>query len=116
MKKQQLIDELKTFAFYCIFLVITFFIVFYQEKTPTILTFSLKMIYLFLFPGYLFGMSMKASANIERTMIGVITVIVSTGIMSYLLGLFGLHIKYHVYLIPLILIVLGLYLIFRKKS
>ena len=93
---------------------ILFKIVFFKENLVVIFRNVLSLFWLFVLPGYVLMLYWKEKLDfVERLIIGVALGAAIVGILSYYIGLIGLNIKYHVIILPLILISIGV-IIIRK--
>ena len=90
-----------------ILLIIILKIVFFKESFITILIFSLSLIWLFFIPGYFIIWHFNLQDPLTRTIISSITGIAVIGISSYYLGILHLHMKYHVFL-PIVIIIVSI--------
>lgn len=105
MMSQERLAEIRYFIIYCILFIAGFLIVFNKQSAIYNLLFSIQFIFLFLLPGYFIGTCLNLKSNVERTLIGIITSIAITGILSYLFGIMRFHVKYHSWIIPLLIII-----------
>lgn len=85
-------------------------ITFYQSISVALM-FSLFIILAFYIPGYLLGLMLSNEGRLLRTSLGVGGAIAFFGIGSYLLGLIGVHVKYHAVITTIALYVLLLVVI-----
>lgn len=92
-------------------------ITFYKEAFSFILTFTAKLFYLFMLPGYVLLLYKKEKVDFAiRLVIGISINLGLLLILSYYLGIIGFHIKYHSLIIPLLLTMIGIVLCrYRKK-
>ncbi|MBI3035448.1 hypothetical protein HYY71_03925 [Candidatus Woesearchaeota archaeon] len=96
---------------------IIFKIVFFKERLIVVFRIVLSLFWLFALPGYFIMLYWKEKLEfIERFIIGTALSAGIIGVFSYYLGLLGLNIKYHAFLLPLILILTGLIAAARKKD
>ena len=97
-------------------LVLTIFkIAFFKENLVVLLRNVLSLFWLFALPGYFIMLYWKKQLRfVERLVIGVAMAAAIIGISSYYIGLIGLNIKYHSVALPLILILIGIIINFRK--
>ena len=100
--------ELKIFALIWIVFVLAMVIAFYKEDLFATFFFTAILTYLFLVPAFVLSMHIKSSTRSESILIALIITIGATGILSYLLGLASFHVKYHIYIIPMLLVVVTL--------
>ena len=116
---KEFIAELKKEGINLIFLfvmgLIIFKILFYKEAFITILRTVAAFFWIFVLPGFsLMYYWHEKIGFIERFVIGIAVSAAVIGITSYYVGLFGLHIKYHGFLLPFICLVTAVFIIFRK--
>lgn len=98
-----------------VFTLISFKIAFFKEDIITIFRTVFSLFWLFVLPGYFAMLYWQEKLEfIERFVIGIAVAAGITGIFSYYIGLIGLGIKYHLVLLPLILILIGIVMNLRK--
>ena len=118
MKKELfniIIKELKYIGILFLVVLIIFKIAFFNERFLILFRNVLSLFWLFALPGYFLMLYWKETLEfIERFVIGIALAAAIIGIFSYYLGLLGLNIKYHAIVLPLILILLGLVINFKK--
>lgn len=86
-------------------------IAFYKEGLLVVLRTSVSLLWLFVFPGYFLMLYWREKLQfLERLIIGIALSAAVIGIVSYYLGLAGLHVKYHTFLLPTLLIVIGIFI------
>ena|SRR3989338_1161841 len=96
--------------------IILFKLIFYNETFFNTIRFVASLFWLFVIPGYSMMLYWQKSLDfVERIVIGTALGIGLEGILSYYLGLFGLHIKFHAIIIPLLLTSIGIF-VFLKFS
>ena len=113
--KNKITKELKYLGILFILGIIIFKIAFYKESILQIVRTITSIFWLFILPG--FGIMYYWHEKIEfptRLILGIGLSAAVIGIASYYIGLFGLHIKYHTVLLPLVLLIIATYII-RKK-
>ena len=109
--------ESVNFIYLFILSVVILKIAFFKDDFVTILRVSLSLFWLFAIPGYLFMLLwLNELGFIERLAIGVVVSTSIIGISSYYLGLAGLNIKHHTYILPLILSSVSLIIYFKKRK
>ena len=112
-----LVKELKYVGLLFIIVIITFKIAFFKENIISLIRSVLSLFWLFVLPGYFLMLYWKEKLEFtERFIIGIVLSAAIIGIFSYYLGLIGLNIKYHTILLPLILILIGVIINFRKTK
>ncbi len=95
--------------------IIIFKVVFYNEGLFNVLKTIASLFWLFLLPGYSLMFYWEEKLDfLERFIIGIVLGIALVGIFSYHLGLIGLNIKLHTIVLPLIIIISGIIINFRK--
>ncbi len=100
-----------------ILLLVMFKITFFRSDTMTLLRSAISIFWLFVIPGYFIMFYWKNLEFLERIIAGVMISAGVLGISSYYIGLMGLHIKYHLYIIPAIIIFLSVIMnIFLPKE
>ncbi len=91
-------------------LLIALKIAFYKESIIVIVKMVASLFWLFVIPGYALMLYWKEKLDfLERLVIGCALLFAVMGILSYYVGIFGLHIKYHVWVFPPLIIGLGIY-------
>ena len=86
-------------------------VTFYKESLLVVLRTSVSLFWLFILPGYSLMLYWREKLQfLERLVIGIALSAAVIGIVSYYLGLAGLHIKYHTVLLPALLIVIGIFI------
>ena len=112
-----LVKELKYVGLLFIIAIIIFKIAFFKESFIILIRNVLSLFWLFVLPGYFLMLYWKEKLEfIERFIIGIVLSAAIIGIFSYYLGLIGLNIKYHTIVLPLILILIGVIINFRKAG
>jgi uncharacterized membrane protein len=97
--------------------VIIFKIAFYKESFIVILRTVASIFWLFVLPGFAIMYYWHDRLEMPvRLVLGIGFSAAVIGILSYYIGLFGLHVKYHTILLPLAMILTGIFLIFRQKQ
>lgn len=95
---------------------IIFKIVFFNENLIVVVRTVLSLFWLFALPGYFVMLYWREKLEfIERFIIGIALSAGMIGISSYYVGLFGLNVKYHAVLLPLIIILTGFIVATREK-
>ncbi len=96
-----------------------FKLIFYNETFANLIKFVLSLFWLFVIPGYSMMLYWQKSLDfVERMVIGTALGVGLEGILSYYFGLFGMHIKFHAIVLPLVIIGIGafVFLKFSKKD
>ena len=96
---------------------VMFKIVFFNENLIVVFRAVLSLFWLFVLPGYFLMLYWKENLEfIERFVIGAALSAGMIGVSSYYFGLFGLNLKYHAVLLPLVFILVGFITAARKKD
>ncbi len=94
-----------------------FQIVYYKENFIVTLRFVLSLFWLFVIPGYFAMLYWHEKLGLaERIVIGIAVSAAIVGIFSYYIGLTGLNMKYHGYLLPLLIVITGFLAPYCKKE
>ena len=94
---------------------IIFQIVFYKESFFVVFKVITSFYWLFILPGFSIMYYWHETLNfLERLVLGSALSAAVIGIVSYYLGMIGFHVKYHGYVLPLILLILGGYIVLRQ--
>ena len=94
---------------------IMFKIIYYKDSFLASLRFAASLFWMFVFSGYFIMFYWNKKLDfMERLIIGIGLSAAVIGISSYYIGLIGLNISYHGVLLPLIMIVIGLAVNWRK--
>lgn len=94
-----------------------FKIAFYKEAIIVLLRTAASIFWLFLLPGYFMMLYWHEKLNfLERSIIGAIIAASAIGIASYYLGIFGVNVKHHTFLLPLLFIASGFIAALLRKS
>lgn len=101
------------FLLLCLILKIAFF----KEGLASILRMSISLFWLFVLPGYFATLYWKVDIGLmERIALGCTLSAGFIGIASYYLGLAGINIKYHLFILPVLLAVCGIIFWYVKKT
>ena len=117
--EKEAFEKLKKEAIYIgmIFVVvlISFKIAFFRENIAVLLRNVLSLFWLFALPGYFIMFYWREKLGfLERFTIGFMLSAAVIGIFSYYFGLLVINIRLHALLLPLILILVGAAISFRK--
>ena len=119
MKKEtfeQFKKELLIIGFIFLVIFLSFKLIFLSEKFFVVLRTVFAMFWLLVIPGYFIMLYwIEELKFFERFIIGIAAGTAIIGLASYYIGLLGLHIKYHTFLLPLVMIVLGFFIINKKE-
>ena len=121
MVAEELIKTLKKESIYLAVLIslgiIIFKILFFKEDFLVVAKVVLSLFFIFIMPGfYLMYYWYDKLDFTNRFIIGFSLSAVLIGSISYHLGILGLNIKYHTFVLPLILLILAVVIIIRKKN
>ena len=96
-------------------MLIIFKIIYYKDDLIVSLRFVGSLFWLFVLPGFCLMLYWREKLDFtERIVIGIAVSAAIIGIFSYYIGLLGLNIKYHGIILPIVLILAGISLNFRK--
>lgn len=117
--KKELNDKIRKEAIILFYLFLTavlvFKIIFYRENLMIILRTIFAFFWLFILPGfYLMYHWHDKLSFLERFIIGVAVSASVIGVSSYYLGIIGLNIKYHVFLLPSLFLLIDFFLVWKK--
>ena len=91
-------------------------IVFFKEDFTVLIRYAASLFWLFILPGYFAMLYYREKIEfMERIVIGFAVSAAVIGVFSYYIGLIGLNIKYHTFLLPLILIIAGIFFASKAK-
>jgi len=92
-------------------MLLIFKIVFYKDTIINSAKISFAIIWIMIIPGYAFMLHWREHLNfIERAVIGSCASAGMYGILSYYLGIIGIHVKYHIFILPVLFIVIGVFM------
>ena len=107
--------ELQYIGLLFLIVLIMFKIIFFKENFIVLLRLFFSLFWLFVLPGYFLMFYWKEKLEfVERFIIGIALSVAIIGILSYYLGLLGLHIKFQTVILPLVLIIAGSVFSMRK--
>ena len=96
---------------------VIFKIVYFKESPAVLLKIVASLFWLFVIPGYFSVLYWKEKLEFtERFVIGMMVSAAIIGIFSYYIGLIGLNIKYHIFVLPVLIVIAGLAAAIGKKS
>lgn len=111
-----LYKEVSSLFFILLYLFLLFKLTFYKESFSFIFLFIVKLFYLFVLPGYFLLLYKKEKICFSiRLISGMVLNVGILLILSYYLGILGIHIKYHAVILPSLVIGIGL-LLYRYKE
>jgi hypothetical protein len=91
-----------------ILLAISLKIIFYRADLLTIAKVAVALLWLFVLPGYALLLAMHSSLPFyARLGLGICVGVAVYGLASYYLGIMGVHVRLHRFLIPTAVIALG---------
>ena len=109
--------EMKSVFSILLVLIVLFKVVFFKEDILVVLKIVLSIFWMFMLPGYVIMIYWSGKLDfIERLIIGTALSTAIMGVFSYYLGLAGLHIKYHTFILPLATIIFGFIAAIKKKK
>ena len=110
-------DESSYLVIIALVSIIIFKIVFYNESVTNVLKIIFSLLWLFALPGYFLMLHWHDRLDFrERFIVGIAFAAAVVGISSYYLGLIGINIKYHGFILPPIIIAIGLVSSIMKKT
>ena len=117
----ELIEKIKKESLYIFCLLIALSIilklVFYNEGLLSVLRISFSIFWIFILPGfYLLYYWHESLDFIERLVLSAALGAAVIGTLSYYLGLAGLHIKWHMFVIPILMLVSSLIMIAKMNK
>ena len=121
MLNKNLIDKLKkefsvVGVLFIVFLIV-FKILFYKESLIIVIKTVFALFWIFVLPGFALMYYWHDKLNfLERLIIGITLSAALIGLLSYYLGLFGLNIKYHGFLLPILFLIIAFVIIVKKKE
>jgi len=94
-----------------------FKIIYFKENMITLIRTVFSLFWLFVLPSYFAMLYWHDKLEfMERFVIGIAATAAVIGIFSYYIGLFGLNIKYHGIVLPLLIILIGSITALNKKN
>ena len=95
---------------------IIFKIVFFKQDILSLLKLVSSLYWMFVIPGmFLLFYWEDKIGFLERFIVGILVASSVNGILSYYLGILGLHLKYHGIFLPILIILIGIFVISKKK-
>ena len=96
---------------------VIFKIIYFKENAVVILKIVASLFWLFAIPGYFAMLYWKDKLEFaERFVVGIALSAAVIGIFSYYIGLIGLNMKYHAFILPPVVIIIGLVAAMKKKA
>ena len=119
MPSKELVNKIKKELIYIGILfaagIIIFKIAFFKEDILFILKTVFAFFWIFVLPGFFIMYYWHEKTDIlERVIIGIVLSAALMGVSSYYIGILGVHIKYHGFILPLFYLIVGVILISRK--
>jgi uncharacterized membrane protein len=120
-KYKHLIANLKKEAVYVLLTIPILFtileVAYFKEAIWGNILLAVSLFWMFILPGYcILSYWEKDLELIERIIIGTVLGIAVFGMISYALGFIPIHVKYHAYIIPPIVIIGGLMFKLSRKD
>lgn len=114
---ERLKKELVYLTWILVLVLVIFKAVFYKEDFAVIIRFALSSYFVFVLPGFSLLLYWAEKLGFfERFVVSIPCSAALIGILSYYIGIAGLHIKYLSFILPLFLILLGLGICFFSSS
>ena len=106
MLRDDVVKELRSVGVYFVIVLMILQVIYFKSSIVTTLRVALSFFWLFVVPGLcvLFYWR-KQLVFVERALISIPIGVAILGVTSYFLGLGGLHVKYHGYLVPGVVVV-----------
>ncbi|MBI4143325.1 hypothetical protein HY487_00410 [Candidatus Woesearchaeota archaeon] len=110
-------EESKYVGILFIAALIIFKIIYFKENFVALLKITASLFWLFAIPGYFAMLYWREKLEFaERFVIGVLLSAAIIGIFSYYFGLIGLNMKYHAFILPPVIIIIGFMAAMKKKA
>ena len=91
--------------------------IYYKENFVVVLKITASLFWLFAVPGYFATLYWHDRLEFaERFVVGILLSASIIGIFSYYIGLIGLNMKYHAFILPPVIIIMGWVAVIKKKS
>ena len=118
---KQLFSKIKNELVYLLIIlvisIIALKIIFFKEDLLVVLRLTLSFFFVFIIPGFSIMLYWEDKLSFtERLVIGVGVSAALIGISSYYLGIIGLNIKYHTFILPITFTLTGILISSRKKG
>jgi len=92
-------------------------VVLYKESWIVTFLLTLNVFYLILTPGFFISLYAHDKLGFKaRLVLGSAFTIAITSILSYYLGLAGVHVRYHSYFLPALIIAMGVLLFIKEQG
>ncbi len=106
----ELVDDVKILAITVVVIFILLKILFFKESITNIIKMEASFYYLFILPGFsLLYYWKKELSFLERFIIGFAVSLTVTSISSYYIGLLGINLNISSWMIPMLIIIAGLF-------
>ncbi len=110
-------EESKYIGILFIAALIIFKTVYFKESLIVLLKIVVSLFWLFAIPGYFAMLYWKEKLEFaERFVIGVLVSAAIVGIFGYYFGLIGVSMRYHAFVLPPVIMIIGLVAAMKKKS
>lgn len=110
---EDLKDEGRIVAVIAVCFLIGLKIILFKEGILVLMRLTLSIMWMFVIPGYLLLLFSRERLSLPvRLVIGTCTAIAAFGLLSYYLGILGIHVQSHPFIIPPAIIALGMGLFF----
>lgn len=107
--------ELQYIGLLFLLALVIFKIAFFRESILVLARSVLSLFWLFVLPGYSIMLFWKEKLGFtERFAVGILLSAAVIGVFSYYVGLMGLNIKYHAVILPLVMVLAGIIINFRR--
>lgn len=118
--KKSIMAELKSELVSVVVILFSFLLIFkivlYKESIAVLFLFVLKLFYSVIVPGLFISSYLhKKISFTTRLVLGSVFTIALISIMSYYLGLVGLHVKYHPFILPPLIMLSGVLLFLKNR-
>ena len=110
-------EDIKKIVYLIVIVLAVLKIAFYRENLLTLLRIDLALFWLFVIPGYMIMLGWAERMDfVERIIAGAGISSALTGILSCYFGLAGVHIKWHIYFLPPLLMLIGFWFYKKKRG
>jgi uncharacterized membrane protein len=115
--KNKIIREFGYMGIVFLITAIIFKIIFYKENISVVLRTVFGLFFTLILPGFMLMYYWFEKLDfLERLIIGFPVSAAVTGIFSYYLGIIGINAKYHVFILPPIMIIAGAVIAIKKAG
>lgn len=117
MNKAEIYKDMKKIGLSFLVAVMIFWIAFYKDSVFNIIRIVASFYWLFVIPGYMTLIHFRKEFSfIIRFVLGIASGLGIYGFLSYYLGLFGIHVNYHWFIVPLLISGISLFLLIKKRT